>query len=109
MHAHTRTHTHTHAHTHMHTHIHTHTHMHTHAHTYTHTHSLINTDELEPQKADIDTLFSDWKILSWKETTPDFHQTSATAMNMDTSYMQPIIKLQPLQLISVVLELAWSP
>ena len=66
-----------------------------------HTYSLLNTDEKEAQMADIGSLFTQWRVSSWRETTPDFLQLSVH----ETSPPQNTIKLLPLQLKSLVVQI----
>ena len=62
---------------------------------------LINTDESVPQQVEIDTLFSEWTVLEWREATPDFLKATPRGETPSST----VVHLSPLQLKSLVLQL----
>ena len=65
---------------------------------------LMNTNQGGTQQVDIDTLFKEWKVVDWKETTPDFIKTKSSCVTSETM----TIRVAPLQLMSLVLQLKKS-
>lgn len=61
----------------------------------------MNTNQGGTQQVDINTLFQEWKVVDWKETTPDFIKTTSSHAAPQTT----TIKVPPLQLKSLVLQL----
>ena len=61
---------------------------------------LINVDEAKSQDVDIGAMFREWNLLKWRETTPDFLQSTSLAPHDSST-----VHISSLEMKSLVLHL----
>ena len=61
---------------------------------------LINVDESQAHEVDVSAIFREWSLQQWRETTPDFLQSTTLPAPHSTT-----VQLSPLEMKSLVLNL----
>ena len=62
---------------------------------------LINVDETQSQEVDVGAMFREWSVQEWRETTPDFLQSTSPAWHPHSN----TVHISSLEIKSLLLHL----